>query len=419
MGALTCEQQRICDKFLYSNFVNNLTDYDQRLTHDEILEVERMTRGQHENALWKTLRLDRQTASGSSNNSCISETAAMSFGIAQEKSVKNDCKLFDSIRRRVEMHLKRSVKDTVLECGMFFSEYGLCAASPDAYFVMDDDSLVPVEIKCPISYKDISVEQMRNSLNTRKSRYRVKHTALSVNKTGVPVFTVEQTDPHYRQMQRQMYVLNAPVCVYVVKFSDTCVVCVVDRNWTFSNTERVNEKKMFDMYVRRRKNLKLYLNVEQRKISFRSQNHWYGEQELHRLVSNGFFYVFGEIQCVHCGKKFNTDTPVTRVLELHCCTLPEPLIFDKTTGQPTSPDDNFISAKDVNVIHVDYYDHSERTKSLHRCKTDWNFANEGVFYCDKRQLFLTFCCNQIVNDLCNIVHETNCKFPLLMMQITK
>ena len=236
---LTASQQELFNKYSYNNYVSQLTSNTFRLPLDEIMQVERATREQSNNPLWNMLRLDRQTASGSASAArSVPQSAAMSYGLCEEKLVKSDKFLVNKIQDVIEKAIKCRVVDKVLECGMFLSSLGLYSASPDAYFVAerlaeneggddDDDGsggddlvFIPVEIKCPHTYKDRNVDDVRKELGDRNARYRIKHTALSVNKRGSYLFAVEQTDAHYRQMQRQMYVLNAPLCVYVVKFAN-------------------------------------------------------------------------------------------------------------------------------------------------------------------------------------------------------
>lgn len=196
-----------------SRWRSNKDIHPKPLDRAEILRVEKATRGQSKNELWTLLRLDRSTASASSNSSGnMLQRPALLFGNAQESQVKEtNGIMLDHMREIIKNKITSAVVETVLDCGMFFSSLGLHAASPDAYFSLADGTWIPVEIKCPYNYRDTTVEQMRVELGNGNRKYRVKHTALLVNKKGTPQFEMVKTDAHYKQIQRQMYVMNAPM----------------------------------------------------------------------------------------------------------------------------------------------------------------------------------------------------------------
>ncbi|AHH82705.1 ALK-EXO [Buzura suppressaria nucleopolyhedrovirus] len=398
MDGLTKEQKQICEKYSYREYVARLGETPSRLDRDEILRIERLTRGQHENLLWRTLRLDRQTASKSNNQQSLLETAAMSFGIVNEKVVKGNNAIMDSVRKAIEYKLNTQIVESVLDCGLFFTPLGLFSASPDAYFVTRENILVPLEIKCPLSYKETTVDEMRNSMNVRKQRYRVKHTALSVNRIGEPVFAVEKTDAHYRQMQRQIYVLDAPICVYLVKFKDSHVIQVVERDEQFTRQEHENEKKVYTGYVQRFKARKKFSTLHNRRVSFVNQNHMYTEKEVTKLAERGFYYMYGEIECVYCFTKFNTEIGCAALLELHSCIVQKNQLI-------------------ATVRNPNYFDHSKRTMSLLDRHLDPRLADQGVFFDTAQQNLVTFCCNVLVKNGIDVEHDSKCNYNSIVNSI--
>jgi Viral alkaline exonuclease len=398
MAELTREQENIRHKFIYTNYVKNLKSIWQHLSRKDILHIEKCTRGQSTNPLWNILRLDRRTASNSSTNMCeVPPTAAMSYGIAQETLLKEEVELIKNIVKCIEKTLKTRIVESVLDCGMFFTQLGLCAASPDAYFVTKENVYVPMEIKCPISYENISVEEMRNSLNTRKQRYRVKHTALSVNKTGPPLFVVEKTDPHYRQMQRQMYVLNAPICIYVVKFKNSIVASVVTRDEKFCKKEKDNEQKMFNIYVARNTFEKKLLNSINRRESYKDQIHTFKNEEVTMLARAGLYYRYGDLLCVFCKNMYNTDTACDTILQRHGNVCSKDSTLSPIAAMPA-------------YKYTNYFDHSERVKSLQNAKASIMYADQGLFYDAHEKNFKTFCCGQCNVYIDQVRHNNSCNY---------
>ena len=396
---LTSAQLELLNKYSYNNYVSSLQSPAFRLSRDDIEQVEKSTRFQSKNLLWNLLRLDRQTASGTNSASrTVPPTAAMSYGLSEEKRLKSNKFLIDQIRNVIETTLGGKVIDVVLECGMFLSEFGLFSASPDAYFLVnngggDDDIVyVPVEIKCPHTYKNQNFSEIRNAMGNRNDRYRVKHTALSVNKHGEPVIAVEQTDSHYRQMQRQMYVLKAPMCVYVVKFNNSYVVHPVLRNQTFYLKEHQNEKRLFEMFVKRNQNLLAYRTERNRLESLLKH---YDRHTAKKLAQNGLFYDFGELKCIYCDSNFDIDVPVDVVLSknMYC--------GDASIDQMST------------IYDKDFIIHRKRVESLAKHNKNTHLADDGV-YVDRNGVLLTFCCGNRIQQGMGVKHKNYCKYDLLM-----
>ena len=407
---LTDAQSNILNKYLYENYVKDLKCKTFRLSREEIDAVELSTRGQSENALWSTLRLDRQTASGTSNSTSVPQSAAMSYGLVQEKYLKRDEFLMCQIENIIEKTLDGRILKSILDRGMILSDFGLFSASPDAYFevsVRDDvdgnDRVVrvPVEIKCPHTYKDKNFIQVRNSLGVRKNRYRVKHTALSVNTQGESMsFAVESTDPHYRQMQRQMYVMNAPMCVYVVKFYNSYVVLPVLRDQSFYLKEYQTEKRLFERFVEKNRNRLVY-NTERNRIrSLASNVPHYDQAIVTKLAQNGIFYDFGELKCIHCDLQFDLDCPLEVILSKN-----------KYCG------DGDIK-KMSKIFNKKYIDHHRRVESLLDRNKNPKLADEGI-YCDDDddETLKTFCCGiEMDRDNSKVKHSVTCKYNLMLIQ---
>ncbi|AIZ48599.1 alk-exo [Agrotis segetum nucleopolyhedrovirus B] len=397
---LTATQQKLYNKYSYINYVNGLTSTMVRLPIDEIMLVEKATREQSNNPLWNMLRLDRQTASGSASAArSVPQSAAMSYGLCEEKVVKADRFLVNQIRELIEKTLECRILVEVLECGMFLSSLGLYSASPDAYFVAEthDDRqvLIPVEIKCPHTYRDINVDEIRKSLGDRNARYRIKHTALSVNKRGSYLFAVEQTDAHYRQMQRQMYVLNAPLCVYVVKFANSYVVCAVRRDNTFFLKEQQAERKLFEMFVRKNQTRKRYKVQDQRMKSITDNIANITLDQAQAFAATGLYYDFGVLQCVHCSKQFDADAPIRRILERH------DYCGDTSIRQMSA------------LYNCDFINHRKRVESLSAHRVNVKFADQGVYH-DGSGL-KTFCCGvETEREVKTVKHNDSCRYNLML-----
>ncbi|AAZ67489.1 alkaline exonuclease (AE) [Trichoplusia ni single nucleopolyhedrovirus] len=400
MASLTAEQQQIYDRYCYANYVATLKHENMTLTQDEILRVEKMTRGQSENPLWSLLRLNRQTASKSNSSSImISPNAAMCHGLEQEKVVKDNKNLMSEIRRTIEKTLNTIIAKEVFDCGMFLSKFGLHAASPDAYCVTIDNVHVPIEIKCPYTYKNLTYEDIRKTLRknpkSKKERYRIKNTALSVNVEGVPLFIVEKTDPHYRQMQRQMYVMNAPICVYLVKFSDSFVACTVYRDSIFYDTEMKEEKKIFNMFVNRNKTNLMLTDQYKRKATFEGRHlPQYSEFDIRALTRSGLYFDYGQLVCIFCQSRYDVDTPAQEILAKH-----------------TKCASNSYNGIDFHVEHKTYINYSTRLQTLayeHR-----RLASAGLFLDPVDSQYKMFCCGLIIKDF-HVEHVVDCEYNMMI-----
>nr|AOL57124.1 alkaline exonuclease [Chrysodeixis includens nucleopolyhedrovirus]AOL57265.1 alkaline exonuclease [Chrysodeixis includens nucleopolyhedrovirus]QGW49253.1 alkaline exonuclease [Chrysodeixis includens nucleopolyhedrovirus]QGW49393.1 alkaline exonuclease [Chrysodeixis includens nucleopolyhedrovirus]QGW49533.1 alkaline exonuclease [Chrysodeixis includens nucleopolyhedrovirus] len=401
MTSLTAEQQQIYDKYCYANYVASLKHDNMKLTQDEILEVEEMTRGQSENFLWRLLRLNRQTASNNKgSNVMFSPNAAMCHGLKEEKKVKDNKNLMSEIQRTIEIALKTTVIQEIFDCGMFLSSFGLHAASPDAYYVTADMMYIPIEIKCPYTYKDLTYEDVRKTLrknpNSKKERFRIKNTALSVNVEGSPLFIVEKTDPHYRQMQRQMYVMNAPICVYLVKFKDSYVATTVYRDSAFYNVELKEEKKIFNMFVNRNKRNLMLTDQYKRKESFEGKHlPQYTELDIRALTRSGLYFDFGQLVCIFCQNRFDVDTPAKEILAKH-----------------TNCASNSYNGIDFDVKHRAYINYSARLKTL--SQEHKHLASDGLFLDPVDSQYKMFCCGLLIEDDFNINHVDDCEYSTIV-----
>nr|WHN38711.1 alk-exo [Mamestra brassicae multiple nucleopolyhedrovirus]WNA17427.1 alk-exo [Alphabaculovirus mabrassicae] len=390
---LSDEDLELFKTYAYSNYVTRLVCNKWRLPSEEIMRVERATRNQSKNPLWNMLRLDRQTASASCQNRDPPQNEAMNYGSHQETVVKKNSELIAMIENLIEYTLKVKIKDKVLECGMFLSQFGLFSASPDAYFVLETGVLVPIEIKCPWTYREKNIEDVRRALRDRQPRYRVENTSFSVNKRGAPLFVVEKTTPHYRQMQRQMYVMNSPMCVYVVKFGTEFVVNTVMRDETFCLQQYDAEKKLFDMFVSKNQCMLRFKNVAARVQSFKNQR--YNDKDIGLLADLGFYYAFGQLKCIFCESVYDVDVAVAKVLQLHAsCNNGKPVQVSSSSAQ-------------------EYLNHNKRVESLtNNGVTDVNLAKQGVYH-DGVQL-KTFCCNTDVGFNNAVTHTKDCYYVKLL-----
>ncbi|AKC91642.1 alk-exo [Lambdina fiscellaria nucleopolyhedrovirus] len=413
--ALNDKERLLCDRYLYSNYVNSLTENSELLKRSDIMELEKATRNQAKNALWNVLRLDRQTASSANVATLVPTTAAMSFGIAQEKIVKKNEQLINQIRQCVEKTMGERVAETVLECGMFLSRRGLNSASPDAYMRMatPDETLVPIEIKCPSSYANTTVDDVRNAMNTRKPRYRVKRTALSVNRSGQPIFVVEAKDPHYRQMQRQMYVLDSPLCVYVVRFKDSHVVMTVNRDVEFYNKENETERVLYETFVQRNKHDAVLVHQRRRIDTFSNKQHNLCKEDIARLTHDGFYYKFGVVVCAFCRISYEIDAADTGSRRV------DTILREHRNLDVCRADKDDRNKKIIQHKHPEYFQHKARVETLTKANLDPRLADRGVFYMeasgdDKTACKLvTFCCDASTTDTKSttvLMHAADCEY---------
>ncbi|AUV65282.1 alkaline exonuclease [Alphabaculovirus myunipunctae] len=388
---LSAEQRILLEMYFHNNYVKRLQSPSFRLSRDEILRVERATRLQSKNYLWHMLRIDRNTASGGkSADRVFIATDAMTYGLEQEDELKRDKATMRLIRETIEKTLNKKAVKRATKCGMFLSSFGLHAASPDAYFELEDGTFVPVEIKCPHSFRDVTIEQMRQKLNDRQPRYVVPHTAFTVNKRGAPLFFVKNTKEHYHQMQKQMYVMNAPMCVYVVKFAaNEYVISSVMRDETECAKQREVEEKEFNKWVANNSIHKKYSSAWKRQQSLLSAS--YTTEQAKRLAERGLFHHFGQLKCVYCDATFDAEASFDFVMQKHYCT------------------DNSVE-EDIKVAVDKFVSHSKRVESLQKHDADVDLAAQGVYH-DGTTGLRTFCCNRRVSmTTTTIKHNDNCEY---------
>ncbi|AAR28898.1 alk-exo [Leucania separata nucleopolyhedrovirus] len=401
---LSTEQREIYEKYSFRNYVSNLTGTEGPLPREEIVRVEKATRGQSENPLWSMLRNDRSTASTGAHSfiECKSgggfnQSDAMIYGLVYEKIVKfNNRELIGMLNEFVARTAKRRVVETVLDSGLFLSVHGLHAASPDAYFVLDDNTFIPLEIKCPLTYKDTTIEQMRAGFNRRKQRYRVACTAFSVNHSGAPVFSVEPKDPHYRQMQRQMYVMNSPFALYLVKFKHGTVVMPVRRDREFCEKERLTEKAMYVKFARINAKSEWYNNQRSRIETFAKMTTPLSDDAIDKLSRQGFYYRFGELICAFCNKRFDAECDLKIV-----------------TAQHESCGANDSNVTLMRTVHKDFLNYGARQDTLPH-GTDSKLIKAGLFVDPDDGVSKLFCCGQRVVDSTRIVHKVDCDYQKLL-----
>ncbi|AAG27404.1 PxORF106 peptide [Plutella xylostella granulovirus] len=371
---LTGYQCGLSDKYCLENYASRLTAA-HRNTKQEIYELEKATRGQSKNNLWKLLRINRKTASKSTYFS--GDTEAMRYGIEHEDLIKKNCIVMDVLCAEIENKLNASVRERVLECGLFLTELGLFSASPDGYFVLDDGRLVTMEIKCPFTYKDSSLEQIISGFNNR-SRYRIPNTAFSVNKTGPVDIRVEKLNEHYRQMQWQMYVTGAIMAVYLVMIGDTPHVYFVDRDEKLTKEIGERELNEFNRIVSDN-NKKKYLLMEVNRLkTFDSAS-----TDSKLLAKNGFYQWYGQIICYFCNLKYELDMGVAAILDNH-------KLCDKTNN-----------VKLISIAHPSYIKLQKRIDSITSTGDRVELAQRGFF--EQNGVLSLFCCG-------GAVHNQDCRY---------
>ncbi|AUF81642.1 alkaline exonuclease [Malacosoma neustria nucleopolyhedrovirus] len=399
---LSEEQQSVLDKYSYYNYVSSLTSKHFRLPREEILRVETLTRGQSENTLWNLLRLDRQTASsnGKTNNTILTN-AAMTYGLTQENKVKQNAILIEHIKEHLETVLKKKIISTVLESGLFLSEFGLCSASPDAYFITEHDEFIPLEIKCPYRYKDVSIIELQNSYKSRsmvksKNRYRIAGTAFSMNVDGNFVFHMENTDPHYRQVQKQMYIMKAPLSMYLVMFgNNSYIATTVRKDEAFHKKELYTEKNVYEQYVDKNNSAIHFSSQRKRMYTFINTETQFSTEEIERLTRSGLYYTFGKLSCAFCKNAFDASFNANIMLQQHNC---------------EDHEDNEII---IRAKHKDYLDHRKRVISLNKKNADIGMATWGLFYDNDNEEFKTFCCG-LVNTNFTPNHSIDCDYAKII-----
>ncbi|AER41545.1 alkaline exonuclease-helicase 2 fusion protein [Epinotia aporema granulovirus] len=376
--SLTAEQNRLADKYCLQNYVSNLT-LDYRNSKQEIFELEKATRGQGENELWKLLRINRTTASNSGHAFYGGENEAMRYGLDNEKLLKQNAQLIDLVCARIEHKTKQKVVERVLDCGMFITELGLYSASPDAYFLLENNAMVVMEIKCPYTYRSETLFTIRDKFNNR-NRYRVPHTAFSVNRHGEYLnVLVEKNNDHYRQMQAQMYVTNAVFAVYMVKIGQDHEMHFVERDNEHINKMKKKELAEFKNYTNQNNSYRCMIKEQSRYASFDSAVE---EQMRRKLAKNGLYNKHGVITCYFCKSQFEINNAINH----DCGTKQDNVIY-------------------INVDNISYINERDRIDNLlnsaNYCREQATALAKSKFYWDGTQLRL-YCCGQ--TDL----HAPNC-----------
>ncbi|ABQ52060.1 alkaline exonuclease [Spodoptera litura granulovirus] len=396
----TPEQYRLVLKYRYDLYITNLKRGHYN-TREEIFELEKATRGQSSNNLWRLLRINRTTASQSTCSAFNFETEAIMYGNRNENVVKQNELLMRHIGEEIEHCLGKSIKEYVANCGMFISKMGIHSASPDAYYMLDDDNIVVVEIKCPYTYREKTLTSIRNSFNTNKSRYRITNTAFSINRSGPPFVKVEEKNTHYRQMQAQMYVTGAVMAVYIVLIGQTPEVHFVERNASVIQELEAKEKKDYTNYIINNERCRMYVMEKNRRESFKDCE--LSKAAILKLSRSGFYYHFGKIICYFCRVQVELERGVDNALLQH------------------APDCN----KEGDLRHAifkypRYFSDKIREQSLDRHVSDKQTAAKNNLFCDGSKIALYCCGNVIKSDLAespfdikdlldNIVHTIDCE----------
>jgi hypothetical protein len=371
---LTPRQLELSEKYCLENYVARLKPGHEN-TREEIFALEEATRGQVNNNLWKLLRVNRKTASKSS--CCfVSENEAMKFGVVNEELVKQNRIIMDSLCDALEDKLKIYVKERVLNCGLFLSKLGIFSASPDAYFILADDNLVVLEVKCPYTFRNENLNSIRASFNNR-ARYRIPNTAFSINKSGPLQVRVEKKNDHYRQMQSQLYVTGAVMAVYLVMIGGTPEVHFVERDQGVIQELRDREMRDFNNYLKENARMR-HLAIELRRLgTFKPAILAPGDSE--RLARDGLYYWYGNIVCYFCKRRFEKELGVDAILSAHTgC--------DKTgnVGHVRIHHLDYINqdAREGSLIHLNTYSYEECLK----------LAEEGHFHDKTDGVVKLFCC---------------------------
>ncbi|AAP85744.1 alk-exo [Adoxophyes orana granulovirus] len=340
--------EELAKRYSLQNFINNISNANQRISHDDIMVLEKCTRGQSDNVLWQLLRVNRSTASGSAVSEYdIDSIPAIRYGKIKEKALKNDNILISTIKDGIEDYTNKRVTETVLDCGMFLSSIGFYSASPDAYFKLEDGSMVVMEIKCPYSYKDDTIKDIRNRFNTNRARYRIPNTAFSINRHGEDIFVcVEAQNNHYRQMQLQMYATGALLAVYVVKFRDMPEVHFVKRDSKFIQRVYNQEMNKLNRVVQSYKLQSNMNTLAARMITYNRTNE-FDTNSARLLAEAGMYSCDGNsVRCYICKSTYETaDRSVESILSEH---------------------DNLCNVPKTQAMHNSYLNIVDRINNLHQ-----------------------------------------------------
>ncbi|ABC61238.1 ALK-EXO [Choristoneura occidentalis granulovirus] len=390
-NVLNNQELLYAEKYCLQKYVKRLT-LTHRNTKEEIMALEHATRGQTNNMLWKILRINRTTASGG-NTFFEGSTPAMRYGICNETILKNNKAIINTITERIEKKLGKKVVENVLDCGLFITDIGLYSASPDGYFKLETGELVVLEIKCPYTYRNKTLEQIRREKNNTRGAYRVEHTALLVNRNGPLHVTVTERNEHYRQMQSQIYVTNAIMAVYMVKFSDMPEIHFVEKNEQYSKEMRHKELAKLQMYVNENKRSQIMIMESERLKTFTNTNFKTGLAAA--LACDGMYYWCGNVVCYFCCQQFEiVDKLLEEILEEH-----------------TECNKEGNISMGFKVTHPRYLNRFDRINSLRKTKENVvrieELADKGFFY-DGSKLVL-YCCGGGKDLLGKERHTDQCK----------
>lgn len=201
----------------------------------EIADLERETRGQSANMIWRSERLKRLTASN------FGQICKMRDRTPRTKTVinilykkictfstswgkDNEPLALEKIRNALPQHL-------ISECGFFVhSSEPFLGASPDG--LVDDNGII--EIKCPFSAKEF-----RTVLEAAQNR---KVTGCAVYNNQLVLKT---NSNYYYQIQGQLEVTNRDFCLFCVWIPNDFVIQKIERNPEFWNDKMLPKLKKF------------------------------------------------------------------------------------------------------------------------------------------------------------------------------
>nr|QBH66989.1 alkaline exonuclease [Phthorimaea operculella granulovirus]QBH67378.1 alkaline exonuclease [Phthorimaea operculella granulovirus] len=374
---MTPEQIMLAKKYCLQNYVRSLKSVDHRNTPEEIKQLEIATRGQADNILWKLLRVNRTTAS-KSTGCFVEDSPAIQFGKNGERDLKQNTELIDLMCQKIEQKTGKKIVEKVLECGLFLSPIGLYSASPDAYFVLDDGNLVVLEIKCPYTYREDTLESVRHRMNSTRTRYRVAHTAFSVSRNGAMNVRVEKQNDHYRQIQSQLYSTNAVLAVYMVKFVDFPEIHFVERDEKYIRDLAERERIRLKIYVDENKRNSVMVSECERLKSF--EGYGYNEHLIKSLARDGLYCWCGNVMCYFCQQQFEIiDKNADQILAEHNleCTKLENIAIS-TAAHPE-------------YLNVHDRMHNLSESQLFNSVDCEKLAKEG-FFIDQNNKLVLYCC---------------------------
>lgn len=182
---------------------------DLQITVEEAQQLERDTQGQCSSKAWHKHRANRITASTFGhfmkrkqpvNDKFLKNTLnrrpftseATAYGTKHEKVAR----LMYAKKQSVHVH----------GCGLVISiDYPFLAGSPDGK-VCDNGVTGIIEIKCPSSVKDLTIEQ---AVSSEKAQ------SFFLEKVGASEYRLKRDHIHWFQVQGQLLVSGAPFCDFI------------------------------------------------------------------------------------------------------------------------------------------------------------------------------------------------------------